>query len=127
MLNYSGLLKTKLKKKLTVMVEMNGQRKGKDNGQEWLDEFLKQTSEMDKSSLPLNNSSSSSPSQAAAKIQRRVRGMLGRNKARKLFVKTFAKRMDPGSKSYFYVNQNTGTTSWTRPFILKRLFPNSTW
>jgi hypothetical protein len=53
MLNYSGLLKTKLKKKLIVMTEMNTK---KGNGQEWLPDFVKQAAEMDTSSLVMNPS-----------------------------------------------------------------------
>ena len=165
MLNYSGLLKTKLKKKLIVMTEMNTK---KGNGQEWLPDFVKQAAEMDTSSLVMNpsgysgsgssggggngssgsggggngsgngsgsggnGSGSGSGSQldqnmAAVSIQKRMRGVFGRNRMRKIFVKTFVKQLDPESKAFYYVNLITNETSWTRPKFFVRLFPNSKW
>ena len=166
MLNYSGLLKTKLKKKLIVMTEMNTK---KGNGQEWLPDFVKQAAEMDTNGLVMNPSgysgsgssgggsggggnggsgsgsgggsgnggsggsgSGSSGSQldqnmAAVSIQKRMRGVFGRNRMRKIFVKTFVKQLDPESKAFYYVNLITNETSWTRPKFFVRLFPNSKW
>ena len=60
-------------------------------------------------------------------IQRRYRGVLGRKKARKAVATTFNKKYDPSSQLYFYLNNATGMTSWDRPVIMTRLFPNSTW
>ena len=153
MLNYSGLLKTKLKKKLIVMTEMNTK---KGNGQEWLPDFVKQAAEMDTNGLVMNpsgyNGSGSSGSgggssggngngsgsgsgsgsqldknMAAVSIQKRMRGVFGRNRMRKIFVKTFVKQLDPESKAFYYVNLITNETSWTRPKFFVRLFPNSKW
>ena len=139
MLNYSGLLKSKLKKKLIVMTEKNVK---KGNGQEWLPEFVKQATEMDTNSLSMNQSVDSGGSSASGNsgggsrvdqnmaavcIQKRMRGVFGRNRVRKIFVKTYAKQLDPESKSFYYVNLITNATSWTRPKFFVRLFPNSKW
>ena len=79
-----------------------------------------------------NGSGSGSGSQldqnmAAVSIQKRMRGVFGRNRMRKIFVKTFVKQLDPESKAFYYVNLITNETSWTRPKFFVRLFPNSKW
>jgi len=125
MLEYSGLLKSKFKKKLTAMVEMNSGKALKAST-EWFEEFVKQTVEVDRRFNKQTITTGSHDSKATC-IQRRIRGVLGRNKVRKLFVKTFAKRLDAQSKAYYYVNLRTNVSSWTRPRFTERLFRGSKW
>jgi hypothetical protein len=125
MLNYSGLLKSKLKKKLTAMIDMN---KGKNDTNEWFEDFVKNASAADSSSIPLPMASSGERrNKAAVIIQKRWRGMSARSRVRKIFVKVYTKRLDPQSKAYYYVNLKTNESSWTRPRFMNKLFPGTKW
>lgn len=115
MLEYAGLLKPQLKKKL--LIDMNA----RNETREWFDEFFKKSKEEEQSSMPLTTI------QAATRIQKRVRGMLGRITARKRFAVTFVKRFDADSQAYYYANMATNESSWNRPRIMKHLYPKSTW
>ena len=64
---------------------------------------------------------------AAIKIQRRIRGYLGRKRARKVFIKAYVKLIDPASKRVYYFNNNSHTSSWNRPLITRHLLPHIKW
>ena len=57
-------------------------------------------------------------------IQKRARGMLGRNAARRLFAKQIRKTFEGGS--WIYEDITTKQIFFERPVIFKFLFPNST-
>jgi hypothetical protein len=64
---------------------------------------------------------------AAIKIQRRIRGYLGRKRARKVFIKAYVKLIDPASRRVYYFNNNSQTSSWNRPLITRHLLPHIKW
>ena len=79
MLEFAGYLRKQAKSRL--LVDM----KAKNEGYDYFQKVMNDTIEEEKATIPLNTSS------AAERIQRRVRGILGRNKMRKLFVKIYSK------------------------------------
>ena len=92
----------------------------------------------DKSLLPVagasfgnktKSKSKTDRAEAASRIQRRARGMLGRRKARAVFVKVWFKRFDNTANAPYYVNIKTDRSQWVPPGIYKRLFPwlKKTW
>lgn len=80
MLEYAGLLTGALKRKL--LVDMSRQNEGK----EWFDKFFNETQNAEKSEMELDVVG------AAVRIQKRVRGMIGRKAVRKLYAATFVKK-----------------------------------
>jgi len=87
----------------------------------WFDQFTGVAINEEVSLLPLD------PIAAVIRIQRRVRGMQGRKKARRVFVTMYCKRFDQTSQCYYYESTITGETSWERPRIAAYLLPGSTW
>ena len=79
MLEFAGYLKPKPKSRLLVKMD------AKNEGHEFFQKLMNDTIEEEKATIPLNTAS------AAARIQRRVRGIFGRNKMRKLFVQIYSK------------------------------------
>lgn len=79
MLEFAGYLKPKPKSRL--MISMNA----KNEGHEWFKKLMDETIEEEKATIPLSTAG------AAERIQRRMRGIIGRNKMRKLFVKIYSK------------------------------------
>jgi hypothetical protein len=90
---------------------------------EWLNQFMQGATATEHSALTQD----SPQGRAAGAIQRRARGVQGRTAARKAFATTFVKKYDPASQRSFYVNNSYNTTAWTRPALMARLFPRSTW
>lgn len=82
MLEYSGLLKKKNKKKLLIDMNVSGGAASK----EWFENFMKDAIETDKKNLPPDADA------AATRIQKIIRGFLGRRKARRVFVTVYVKR-----------------------------------
>ena len=62
-------------------------------------------------------------------VQRRFRGMLGRNLARRRFAKYWLKKYDPHENKVYYVNGMTDPPSvqWHRPVFMIHLYPETTW
>ena len=65
--------------------------------------------------------------QALKRIQTVCRGVLARNRIRKVFVKTYIKKWDPKYAAVYYANVKDGSSSWTQPALYKYLFPGKTW
>ena len=79
MLEFAGYLKPKPKSRLLISMD------AKNEGHEWFKKLMDDTIEEEKATIPLNTVT------AAERIQRRVRGIFGRNKMRKLFVQIYSK------------------------------------
>ena len=60
-------------------------------------------------------------------IQRLLRGVIGRNRARREFAETYVKKWDPTYGACYYANVKTEETSWEVPAIYKHLYPGKTW
>ena len=61
-------------------------------------------------------------------LQRWFRGIIGRNRARKLFISTWAKKWDPQRERFYYVNLLNGDIDWVRPWLFNTLYPHiKTW
>lgn len=116
MLEYSGLLKKNIKKRL--LIDMNVKSASKA---EWFEQFTKEAIAEERKVLPMDAAS------ATVVIQRRLRGVLGRKKARRIFVATYSKRYDSSSGQCYYVNNQTGETSWQKPLITAKLISNTSW
>ena len=114
MLEYIGKYQGGIKKKLVVDVT-------KRVDESWVPEFFKQTLADERKKLPKTFI------QAAHIIQRWTRGVVGRNKARKVFAIVWAKKFDPTSNSCFYVNLKNSSTSWDPPVLRYKLWPRSAW
>lgn len=117
MMEYAGWIKPVLKKKLLVR-DIPTTSASRD----WFENFFKETVEDEKKAMGPDKRSL-----ASVLIQRRIRGVLGRKRARKEFATTFTKQLDQRSQAYYYMNNVTGETSWTRPRIMKVLYPKSNW
>mmetsp|Transcript_5047 Transcript_5047/g.8277 ORF Transcript_5047/g.8277 Transcript_5047/m.8277 type:complete len:1079 (-) Transcript_5047:259-3495(-) len=115
MLEFAGYLKPKPKSRLLISMD------AKNEGHEWFKKFMDDTIEEEQATIPLNTAS------AAQRIQRRVRGIFGRNKMRKLFVQIYSKAYDQNSQAFYYINNVTGDTTWERPSFMTRLFPETNW
>jgi hypothetical protein len=156
MLQYSGLAKFKLKKKNDIIANYEAMMSNKEKLQEnkeWFNTFFATTLAIEKALIPKeqitwrpsstysskkrsisfiserrgSSSSSNSQLQAVITIQRIVRGVLGRKKARKQFAKTFKKLYDSSSQAHYYCNTVTQESSWTPPSLFKRLYPKADW
>jgi hypothetical protein len=79
MLEFAGYLKPKPKSRLLINMD------AKNEGHDFFQKLMNDTIEEEKATIPLNTVT------AAERIQRRVRGIFGRNKMRKLFVKIYSK------------------------------------
>mgnify|MGYP000728268900 CR=1 FL=1 len=112
MLEYAGMVKLQLKK--TLQIDMNK----KNEGKEWFDAFFNEAADMENEVAP-----SLTKRGAAKRIQKLVRGFLGRRRARVFFTSTFTKRYDPTEKMCYYTNEATGETSWEPPRIIKYIWP----
>eukprot|EP01038_Epipyxis_sp_PR26KG_P007137 gene7137-9738_t len=143
MIEYSGTKKLKLKKKLNIQSEIMDKNNKKlltnnnDNNnqnnthknkllyeakeKEWMNNIQNEITKEYKKNIPLNSSL------GAMIIQKIVRGMLARKKARKLFVATYVKKYHNESGLVYYANLNTGDSTWEKPKFMKHLFPNSNW
>jgi hypothetical protein len=60
-------------------------------------------------------------------IQRMARGVLGRNKARRVFAQTYVKKWDASYGACYYANVRTEASTWEPPLIYKHLYPGKTW
>jgi hypothetical protein len=60
-------------------------------------------------------------------IQRHMRGVLGRKKAKRVFMKVYSKLFDPQARAPYYLNNKTGESSWTRPLMTHHLYKKSNW
>jgi hypothetical protein len=152
MLQYSGLLKSTRSSAYMRLLTTGKDPKetsgrgaqsgvGAKDSEEWFKDFFAAALEEERDHLPIE------ASVAASRIQARVRGIIGRKRARKEFVATFYKRYvlfsvvfstswngvelfgryDNSSGACYYVNTSYGTTSWTKPAIHSRLFTNGKW
>lgn len=118
MMEYAGLLKNKkLKKHLEMSVTAIGVREDLT----WFKELLKTAIADDAKTCPKDYLGS------VKLLQRRARGMIARNIARKLFIKVWAKKFDPENERFYYVNQETGDIDWVRPPTFRHLFPKVNW
>jgi hypothetical protein len=61
------------------------------------------------------------------RIQNACRGVLARNRVRRIFVKTYVKKWDNQYGAVFYANVKDGSSSWTPPKLYKHLFPGKSW
>lgn len=89
--------------------------------EEWFTEFYKGARQGEKGAIPLHGAS------AVVVIQRHMRGVLGRKKARKVFMQVYVKMFDSHAKAPFYQNTRTGESSWTRPRMTHYLYHRSNW
>jgi predicted nucleic-acid-binding Zn-ribbon protein len=121
MLQYSGLIKIHMNKKMKLEIASNNAAKSKDDPKQWLDTFFLETSAAEKKTIPTGKDV------AAIIIQKRIRGILGRSRARKLFTKIYKKYIDPQSNTPYYYNTRTKESSWNPPRLYKRLFGRSKW
>ena len=64
---------------------------------------------------------------ALQKLQNMGRRIIGRNKARRIFTKTYVKKFDSQYGAVFYANVRDGSSSWETPKIYKTLYPGKTW
>jgi len=65
------------------------------------------------------------PSTAVLRIQMAFRRYTALKRVKHMVSSTYSKQYDPQSGSYYYLNNSTGVSSWSRPKLLKRLYPNS--
>jgi hypothetical protein len=112
MLEYAGMIKLQLKK--TLQIDMSR----KNEGKEWFDAFFSEAAEMADEVAP-----SLTERAAARRIQKHIRGVLGRKKARIAFTACFTKRYDATEELCYYTNEATGETSWDPPKIIKYIWP----
>lgn len=115
MLEFAGYLKPKPKSRLLVNMNV------KNEGHDYFKKLMDDTIEEEKATIPLNTVT------AAERIQRRVRGIFGRNKMKNVFVKMYSKAYDHHSGAYYYVNNSSGETTWERPSFMTHLFPDTNW
>jgi len=122
MMEYAGMLKgvKKLKKHLEVVVQAPGGRRESAN---WQLEQLREAIKEDLAHMPLDYMS------AVRRVQTRARGMIGRNRMRKMFVEIFIKKFDATSGRCYYINSSAKppSVSWERPMFMRHIFPNSNW
>ena len=64
---------------------------------------------------------------AVLRIQTWIRRILAMNRMRFEFSRNFYKKFDPDHSQCYYVNRETGETSWYPPLIFARLYPNLEW
>ncbi len=120
-LEYGGFLKgqKKLQKKLEIKLEDVGRRVDDS----WFKNMLKTAIADDLKHMPLDYIG------CVKLIQRRFRGMRGRNIGRRLFAKYWLKKFDAGENRVYYVNGKTDPPSvqWERPKFMLHLFPKTSW
>lgn len=121
MLEYSGLVKKQLRKRLVVKEYNANESKVTSESNDWFKQYFNKASAEEKRSIPYDRY------QAAQRIQKIVRGIVARKAAKKLFVNTFGKHYDKTYEAYYYVNNKTGESSWERPKLTDRFFKNSSW
>jgi len=80
-------------------------------------------------SVPGDKSFHLSPTELSAlkRLQNVARGILARNRVRKIFVKTFVKKYDMQYACVYYANVKDGSSSWTPPALYKHLFQGKSW
>jgi hypothetical protein len=86
-------------------------------------------SEKDSGKNTLSSSSLRSSESVAAvvRIQKRMRGVIHRKRAKAIFVKRYQKKFDGASGYPYYYNTVTEESSWDRPKITEYFFPKSNW
>jgi hypothetical protein len=121
MMEYAGFLKGKkqLKKHLTMNITAIGVREDLT----WFKECVKEAIAEDMKHLPKDFVG------CVRLVQRRIRGWLGRSKARRKFASIFLKKYDATSGDVYYVDGSTDppTVSWHKPLIMQHLFPRNNW
>ena len=121
MMEYAGFLKgqKQLKKHLKIEVKAAGVREDLT----WLKECLKEAIADDMKHLPLDYMA------AVRLVQRRLRGWLGRSKARRKFSSVYLKKYDAETKCVYYVNSDYDPpeVTWERPKFMHHLWPGTTW
>jgi len=115
LMQYSGHLKAQSRH---MHIDVNNGKHGKE---EWFQEMFSSARQSEKGALPPN------ASDHAVVIQKRMRGVLGRKKARKLFMQRYVKLFDAQSNCAYYQNNVTGESSWERPLMTKHLYHKSNW
>lgn len=115
LLEYAGLIQGTAKKKLNRNI---AQREKKED-KEWFMKFMASAVEEEKEVLPMDGP------KAAVLIQRIVHARLARNRMRKIVAQNIVKVYDPASQCCYYANHITGETSWERPKLMTRLWPNT--
>ena len=117
LLEYAGMLKgKKLKKHLEVTVSV-----GVREDWTWFKDLLREAIAEDKRLCPKDYLG------AVRMLQRVFRGVIGRTKARKLFIAQWAKKWDAERERFYYVNQHSGDIDWVRPLLFHTLFPKRAW
>lgn len=114
LLQYSGHLKTQSR-------HMHIENNTKIGKEEWFTEFFTEARNSEKGAIPMNGAKS------AVVIQKRMRGVLGRKKAKKVFMQTYVKMFDSYANAAYYQNVRTGESSWTRPLMTRHLFKKANW
>lgn len=121
MMEYAGFLKgqKQLKKHLKIEMKAVGVREDLT----WLKECLKAAIAEDMQHLPLDYMG------CVRLVQRRVRGWLGRTKARRKFATTYLKKYDPNTGDVYYVNgmRDPPEVSFEKPRFMHHLFPANKW
>lgn len=79
LLEFAGYLHKNPRSRLLINMKV------KNEGNEWFNKFINKALEDDRNNLPLD------PDKAVIRIQKRWRGVLGRNIVRKIFVKVYTK------------------------------------
>ena len=118
MMEYAGMLKHK---KLKKLLEVTAAPVGHREDLTWFKESLAASIYEDAKEAPLDYMG------CVRLIQRRIRGMLGRNKVRGIFIAVYAKKFDPEHGRFYYVNQWSGDLTWERPAFFAHLFPKIKW
>eukprot|EP01039_Chlorochromonas_danica_P003648 gene3648-3994_t len=119
MLQYAGLMKSNPRKFAeTSPIVTTASRKAE---KEWFDNFLATTLKREKASLPVGKVD------AAVRLQKRLRGMMARKKARIIFAKRFKKYLDESYGAYYYFDNQTGEACWSSPKLFHILFPKAVW
>ena len=114
--NYAGLVQYGVKKALLINFDR------KNEAKKLFDDLFGSNSSSEAQSPP-----TSMNEKAVIHIQTIARGFMGRKRARKVFVTVFVKRYDSSFGACYYVNLNTGQSSWCRPLIYPKLFPKGSW
>ncbi len=120
-LEYGGFLKGQkvMKKKLEMKVVEAGRR----IDDSWFKNCIKDAISEDLKHMPLDYMG------CVRLVQRRFRGMLGRNTGRRTFAKFWLKKYDPSENKAYYVNGRTDppTVTWERPKFMLHLYPKTKW
>jgi hypothetical protein len=128
LLECGGFVKPNILKSITPSsITPSGRKQMRENidrDDVWFTDFLITTNENEQNVLLGENSDYLN---LIVLVQKTVRMVIAQRRVRKIFVSTFKKKYDPINQACYYVNEYTQESSWEKPLLLYRLFPDSKW